>query len=288
MKTIAENLQIIKDSTEAIKQAIIDKGGTIEGDITTYANAIRNLENNFDDNGHNYKVVVQDNTIIDPRNTITKIIIPAKIKIIGSEAFAEYYQLQYIDFESDSELTSIGEFAFASCESLTSITLPASVTEIENGAFASCTGLTSITIPENSQLTSIGNDVFSNCNSLQSITIPENVTSIGEFAFADCNSLTSINIPVGVTNIELSAFSYCNSLTTINIPEDVTSIGDQAFAGCTGLTSITCNAVTPPTIDGSYTFYSVNKSIPIYVPADSIEVYKAANYWKDFTNIQAL
>lgn len=43
MKTIAENLQIIKDSTEAIKQAIIDKGGVITGNITTYADAIRGL-----------------------------------------------------------------------------------------------------------------------------------------------------------------------------------------------------------------------------------------------------
>ena len=43
MRTIAENLQIIKESTEAIKQAIIDKGGTISGNITTYANAIEAL-----------------------------------------------------------------------------------------------------------------------------------------------------------------------------------------------------------------------------------------------------
>ena len=45
MATIAENLQTIKDSLEAIKQAIIDKGGTIEGDITTYAESILNLNN---------------------------------------------------------------------------------------------------------------------------------------------------------------------------------------------------------------------------------------------------
>jgi hypothetical protein len=43
MATISENLQIIKDSTDAIKQAIIDKGGTIEGDITTWANAISGI-----------------------------------------------------------------------------------------------------------------------------------------------------------------------------------------------------------------------------------------------------
>lgn len=43
MATISENLQIIKDSTDAIKQAIIDKGGTIEGDITTWASAISEI-----------------------------------------------------------------------------------------------------------------------------------------------------------------------------------------------------------------------------------------------------
>jgi hypothetical protein len=43
MATISENLQTIKNSTDAIKQAIIDKGGTIEGDITTWANAINGL-----------------------------------------------------------------------------------------------------------------------------------------------------------------------------------------------------------------------------------------------------
>lgn len=32
---ITENLQIIKDSTLAIKQTIIDQGGKINGDITT-------------------------------------------------------------------------------------------------------------------------------------------------------------------------------------------------------------------------------------------------------------
>lgn len=40
MATISENLQTIKTSTDNIKQAIIDKGGKISGDITTWADAI--------------------------------------------------------------------------------------------------------------------------------------------------------------------------------------------------------------------------------------------------------
>lgn len=42
MATITENLRIIKDSTLAIKQAIVDNGGEV-GDMTTYAAAITNL-----------------------------------------------------------------------------------------------------------------------------------------------------------------------------------------------------------------------------------------------------
>lgn len=41
--TISENLQIIKNSTDAIRQAIINKGGTIEGDISTWASVIESL-----------------------------------------------------------------------------------------------------------------------------------------------------------------------------------------------------------------------------------------------------
>lgn len=43
MSTITENLQTIKNSKLAMKQAIIDKGGTINGDITTWANSISNI-----------------------------------------------------------------------------------------------------------------------------------------------------------------------------------------------------------------------------------------------------
>lgn len=44
MATIAENLQTIKDSTAAIKQSIINKGGTISGNITTWASAIDGID----------------------------------------------------------------------------------------------------------------------------------------------------------------------------------------------------------------------------------------------------
>ena len=77
-------------------------------------------------------------------------------------------------------------------------------------------------------------------------------------------------------------------MTSITIPNSVTSVGGYAFSDCTGLTSITCEAVTPPTFTGSGGFAYVDKSIPLYVPAQSVDLYKIADQWKDFTNVQTI
>ncbi len=66
--------------------------------------------------------------------------------------------------------------------------IPGSVTSIGDAAFAFCESLASITIPAG--VTSIGYESFEGCNSLTSITIPDGVTSIGYSAFSHCDKLT--------------------------------------------------------------------------------------------------
>ena len=77
-------------------------------------------------------------------------------------------------------VTSIGDYAFCDCSSLTSINIPDSVTSIGRSAFHGCSSLTSINIPDS--VTDIGDEAFFGCSSLKSVTIPDSVTSIGEYA----------------------------------------------------------------------------------------------------------
>ena len=185
------------------------------------------------------------------------------------------------EYTIPDSVTSIGELAFSECSSLTSITIPDSVTSIGNNAFFYCSSLASVTIPDG--VTSIGERAFQDCSSLTSIIIPDSVTSIGEAAFCWCESLTSITIPDSVTSIGLGAFYYCSSLASVIIPDSVTSIGQSAFAHCSSLASIYCKSTTPPTGGGSM-FYANASGCKIYVPTESVDAYKAADYWCDYAD----
>ena len=224
---------------------------------------------------------------------------------IGGYAFNYCFSLTSITIPYS--VTSIGYNAFWGCSYLTSITLPKSVTNIGNGAFWGCSSITSLTIPNS--VTSIGYRAFYDCSSLTFLTIPNSVTSIGYEAFKYCSSLISITIPNSVTSIVYEAFKYCSSLISITIPNSVTSIGDlafyncssltsitignsvtsiggEAFYDCSSLTSITCYTPIPPTCS-SNSFQNVPRTIPLYVPAEAVEAYKAADTWKEF-DVQAL
>ena len=180
-------------------------------------------------------------------------------------------------------VTSIGDYAFDFCRSLTSITIPSSVTSIGDYAFMGCSSLTSVTIPNS--VTSIGYSAFRGCSALTSITIPNSVTSIGDGTFYGCSSLpvennlryadtylveavdetlSTYSIKEGTKWIGAYAFSYCRSLTSITIPNSVTSIGYYAFCKCSSLRSITLSESVMSI--GCSAFYGCSSLISITIP----------------------
>ena len=167
-----------------------------------------------------------------------------------------------------------------------SFEIPSGTTKISYGTFYGCSGLTSVTIPNS--VTFIGDYAFNACTGLTSVTIPNSVTVINSYAFNGCTGLTSVTIPNSVTEINAYVFANCSGLTSVTIGNSVTTIGNRTFQNCTNLASITCNATTPPTIYNN-TFQSVPADCAIYVPAASVDTYKAANYWSNrATYIQAI
>ena len=110
-------------------------------------------------------------------------------------------------------VTSIGDYAFVYCSSLTEVTIPEGVTSIGVGAFGVCSNLTKVIIAEG--VTSIGESAFEACSSLTEVTIPKSVTSIGEMAFLYCSRLTEVTIPKSVTSIGKMAFYQCEALATV-------------------------------------------------------------------------
>ena len=210
-------------------------------------------------------------------SSIVAVRLGAGITSIGNNAFSSCNSLQSVTIPSG--VTSIGNNVFDYCYSLQSVTIPSGITSIGTYTFDYCYSLQSVTIP--SGVTSIGTYTFNYCSSLQSVTIPSGVTSIGSYAFYYCSSLQSVIIPSGITSIGTYAFNYCYSLQSMTIPSGVTSIGGYSFRYCYSLYSITFKPTTVPGIGSNTTWTSLPTDCIIYVPYSALASYLSASNCPD-------
>ena len=203
---------------------------------------------------------------------------------IGDSYTGDIVVPSYVTYEDITyKVTSIGNSAFRGCDGLISVIIPNTVTSIGEAAFFECHNLVSVQIPNS--VTSIAAMAFWRCTSLAYVRIPEgHINFSGEFIFADCN-LISIKIHEGVTKLPYAIFGRNKHLTAVDLPSTINNMEAAIFQNCPSLKTI-INRATEPLSSGNAVFHNLNKSYcTLYVPAESVELYKTANLWKDFKQI---
>lgn len=187
-------------------------------------------------------------------------------------------------------VTKIGKLAFVGFK-IKSVKIPDSVTSIGYAAFSGCSELTSVTI--GNSVTDIGRQAFMNCPKLTSITIPNSVINIGEWVFNQCG-LTHISIPGNVK--KFLGCTTCYSLTSMDIEDGVEVIAipknvkevtlpqsiKEIYYNIEHVNTLTCLATVPPKIG------SINKEATIYVPFESLLLYKNHEIWGQAKNIKSI
>ncbi len=204
-----------------------------------------------------------------------------KVKSIGDGAFA---QLGASEISLPETVDSIGSYAFYN-SSLESIKIPAGVTKINDYCFYSCDTLRSVEIP--ASVKEIGYESFRE-SGLTSLALP-GVQTIKSYAFQDCKKLATVEFAEGLKSFEWNAFRGCTALTEIDLPSTLLSMYSGVFADCTNIKKVTSRAVVPPTHNGSgYSsiLYGCDMTdVKLYVPAMSIDNYRAESGWKSFYTI---
>lgn len=146
-------------------------------------------------------------------------------------------------------IQSIGYAAFAGCDRLQNVTLPASLVYLADYAFAG-TGLTSIEL--SSSILDMGKGVFSRCEAMTSAVI--NARIVGDFAFLGDISLSNVTLGAGVQSIMRGAFNGCKALKgiTFNPATQLYRIDEEAFIN-SGLENIDIKTMPVGTV-GDWAF----------------------------------
>ena len=195
-------------------------------------------------------------------------------RIFSNNKYIESFdELKYF-----TQITTIDHSAFANCENLWQITLPANITSIETGAFYK-TALTAITIPKKVQ--SIGASAFKDCEALSNVTF-EKGSMLQEIkapemsgAFENCTQLTTIELPASLISLSGGVFKGCRSLQKVSFEENsqlqniiVTRVYqyNTPFGYCTALKEFDASNCSNLSYIDDYAFVSEVKTDKSIIP----------------------
>lgn len=254
MATISENLKTIKDSTMAIKQAILDKGGEV-GDLTTYADAIRGIQTGtsssfwtghvdveglkaigwddediayFQEHGVNWMEEDDEYHKVSEENK-------ALYGVLTEDNYKEYKDIIVYMPKVDFNISSYNGF-----ESFTKMVGLPVIKSLVNSqglyyTFNQCYNLTCVP-PFNRSITRM-NSSFRNCSSIQYIP-PMDTSNVTDFnaCCRGCFKLEYIDFNMDKGQIIASSFADCVSLKKVNLVLDLKNATQELSpTGCNSL-----------------------------------------------------
>ena len=182
---------------------------------------------------------------------------------VGAGAFQDCMNLEYF---GGKEIAVYGASAFGGCEKLEPIPLDAA--------------------------RAIGASAFQKNLRITDVVLSDDIKSFSGNAFSGCTSLKNVKLGAGITELDSYSFNSLPALETVEIGENVKEIYPNSFNNCTALKSFTCHAkVVPTTPNLSYAtgpFEGVPETAILYVPEESVGMYKVALHWKNFQNVEAI
>ena len=219
---------------------------------------------------------------------------------VGSNAFYQCSKLKSISLPN---ATDFGQSAFAFC-GLESASFPELVA-VPQYLLRCCYSMKHISLPK---AKTIGYAAFESNRLVESISLPE-VTSIAKFTFMSWTACTEFDLPKLESVTEL-AFSGCSAVKRLDLPRAKT-LGTKAFGSMAGLkwlriggaanaSMINCANVfdnsmaleaiifdgvtsVPPCLVTTFNNSAVAaETCYIYVPANMVDAFKAADYWSTY------
>lgn len=160
--------------------------------------------------------------------------IPGDIREIGEFAFAYCKDLFTLTVPANVE---IAENAFYRNEAIEEVTLPEGLTVIRENTFWGCINLKNVEIP--GSVTEIGAFAFNCCQAMETLTFPKSLVTLGEGAFQGCLALREVTVPSAIGIIPARAFDACIRLERVEIQEGITQIAPYAFYDCEMLQAVT-------------------------------------------------
>ena len=203
----------------------------------------------------------------------------SEMAVTGYQGDVQTFRLadiESIKVEDQSvSVNAVADGAFMNCKTLTEVDLTkknASLTfTIGDAAFAGCESLASITVPGAGETSvysngnSIGDYAFAQ-TALTAFTMDDTYNFLGEGAFMNCEALANIELPDALTSIEAHTFEGCTSLTAFTFPATVEHIGDYAFSGAP-VAAFDLSAMPELSAIGEYAFANNTALRSIAIPA---------------------